>query len=106
MGFPAHGLMTSFHLLFPESGLWGPMVSPSHLQLVLLRCHLCGAAGEAAEELLPLWTAPLAQLLQWHLTKAVGRVKIDGDPEQSLIEAVINSLPAQKKKKKPRPRWV
>ena len=60
MGFPTHGLMTSFHLLFPESGLWGPMVS------------LCGAAGEAAEELLLLWTVPLAQLLQWHLTKAVG----------------------------------
>lgn len=62
MGFPAHGLMTSFHLLFPESGLWGPMVSPSHLQLVLLRCHLCGAAGGvrvggAGEEVLPLWTA-------------------------------------------------
>ena len=88
MGFPAHGLMTSFHLLFPESGLWGPMVSPSHLQLVLLRCHLCGAAGEAAEELLPLWTAPLAQLLQWHLTKAGGRVKIDGDPEQLFMTAI------------------
>ena len=64
VGFPAHGLMTSFHLLFPESGLWGPMVSPSHLQLVLLRCHLCGAAGEAAEELLLLWTVPVGQRLR------------------------------------------
>lgn len=72
VGFPARGLMTSFHLLFPGSGLWVPVVSPSHLQLVLLRRHLCGAAGEAAEEPLPLWTGPVAQLLQCGFTKASG----------------------------------
>lgn len=57
------------------------MVSPSQLQVVLLRCHLPGASREAQEELLPLWTTPVAQLLQWNFTKA-------GDPDQVLMTAV------------------
>lgn len=73
--------MYVFYLLFLESGLWGSMVSPSQLQLVLQGCHLPGASREAQEELLPLWTTPVAQLLQWNFTKA-------GDPDQVLMTAV------------------
>lgn len=65
------------HLPFPVPGPWVRGGSPSWL---LLRCHLCRAAGAGAgagagEEVLPLWTTPVGQLLQWCFTKAVAEAR-------------------------------